>query len=234
MKLPELPKKQSISLTAFRNIYTIKASQDLFDDLADAEDFPTLQAWDNATSQIDHSKPLLQRNFQYGEVESTIAVFNELKWRPGRFGDGTYGVWYGARDKHTSIMESLFWSYRFAKEDIAKSRLPVVIDRKMFEAECKSDSAVDLTGLSAFLMNLTSEDYEFCQALGAFAVRSKIELYLSPSARNAGGICMPVFNSEAIQSDRMLYFFHFTFTSDGKAQITTDEDAEFTIPGTWK
>jgi hypothetical protein len=230
-----LPDPQAASFEAYRNIYTIKPSQDLFDDLVDPEDFPILQTWDNETSQIQHGVSLKDRVFQYGNVAETLYVFDKNQWSRGRFGDGkTYGVWYGALEKETSVQEALYWVYRNSREDIAASKTPVVIDRKMLVAQIQTERMVDLRTLKEYAEPLVSEDYSFCQTLGAYAVENKINLFLTPSARHPGGTCVPVFSASAIQSDRMVYYIHFTFTRDGTVQITTDEDRPFVIPDAWK
>jgi hypothetical protein len=234
MSIPQSPEPEKLSFLAYRNIYTIKTSQSLFDDLVDPEDFPVLQTWDNASSQIDHSAPALQRNFQYGNYAGTLFVFEQLNWRLGRFSDGSFGVWYGAKDEQTSIMEGLYWSYKINKEDIAQSKRPVIIDRKMFEADCDSARAVDLFKLPEISDQLTSEDYVFCQELGLHAVKEGIGMYLTPSARNSAGVCVPVFDSKVIRKDRMLYFCHFTFFPNGQVQITTDKDLQIEIPASWR
>ncbi len=223
------------SLEAYRNIYTIKSSQDLFDDLVNPEDRPVLQTWDNATSQIQHTVAPKERVFQYGNTAETICVFEKTNWRRGRFGDGTkYGVWYGALEKETSVLEALYWVYKNAKEDIAASARPIVIDRRMLKAQIATNSAIDLRPYSDVHSQLTSENYTFCQELGAHAVQNEIDLFLAPSARNPGGTCVPVFSPSAIKSDRTIYYIHFSFSNLGEVQITTDEDQIFKIPDAWK
>lgn len=230
-----LPAIEPQSLEAFRNIYTIKSTQDLFDDIADPEDFPILQTWDNTTSQIQHTISPKERVFQYGNTIETVCVFEKTNWRYGRFGDGIkYGVWYGALEKETSILEALYWVYQNAKEDIARSSKPVVIDRRMLKAQIAADRAIDLRLCADHHTQLTNDNYTFCQELGAYAVENKIDLFLTPSARNPGGTCVPVFSPSAIRSDRTIFYIHFSFSHQGEVQITTDEDQIFKIPASWK
>ncbi len=230
----ELPSAQSGSFEAYRNIYTSKVSQDLFDDLTDPSDFPILQSWDNNTSQIQHGVAPTERVFQYGNAAETICVFEKVNWRRGRFGDGIdYGVWYGALEAETSILEALYWVYKNSKEDIANSTVPVVIDRRMFKAQIETTKLVDLRKLTNERSRLTDSDYIFCQEYGAYAVKNGIDLYFTPSARNAGGTCVPIFTPKAIKSDKIIYYIHFTFARNGEVQITTDEDRMFKLPDSW-
>lgn len=226
MTLPRLPDPEFKHLKAYRNVYTVKVSQALFDDLGEEEEIPFLQAWENHTSGINHRENQIHRVFQYGNNLSTLTVFEKLYWRYSRFGDGmSYGIWYGALDKATSIQESFYWSYLFSKPDLQKSSKPIQIDRKMFEADLEGKRAVDLRPLTPDYPQLVDPvDYSFCQELGKHAVESKIDFYLNFSARKKNGTCLPVFNPASLLRDRFLYYFHFIFYPDGKAQITTDHD----------
>ncbi len=231
----ELPIIAPQSLEAFRNIYTIKSTQDLFEDIADPDDFPVLQAWDNETSQIQHTAAPKNRVFQYGNIIETVCVFEKTNWRQGRFGDGKkYGVWYGAIEKETSILEGLYSVYKNVKEDIANSSRPVVIDRRMLKAQITANRAIDLRLCSEHYAQLINNNYTFCQELGAYAVEDGIDLFLTPSARNLGGTCVPIFSPSAIKSDKTIYYIHFSFHNEGEVQITTDEDQIFKIPDSWK
>src|ERR1700737_3446447 len=108
MNLPKLPEPEERELKVFRNIYTIKTSQDLFDDLVELDEQPILQTWENATSQIDHTASPTERNFQYGNYRNTLFVFEQVNWTPGRFSDGSFGVLDGAKAHKTSLLGPLF------------------------------------------------------------------------------------------------------------------------------
>lgn len=231
--LPKLPRCEAKQFKAFRNVYAIKDSQALFDDLVDDDaDIALLQSWENLTSGIDHAQRQIERPFQYGDTHNTLAVFDSINWRPGRFGDGlNYGVWYGALERETSIQETLYGSYQFVKEDLKESHDPIVIDRKMFEAHIQSECVIDLQPLHQKHPRLThSTDYSLCCELGAHAHAHGIEAYLTPSARKLGGCCVPVFKSSVIKKDRVLFYFHFTFFKDGRVRMTTDKDEWVQIP----
>lgn len=230
-----LPPLQFRRDTSYRNIYTCKEQQSLFDDLIDPKDIPLLQSWDNATSGIDHTKPKIMRVFQYGDISTTLQAFDRSQWRGGRFGDGlSYGVWYGALEEETSVIETLFRSFQNFRTDILASKEPVTVDRKMFKAECVSNRAVDLRGLEGSHPKLVDENnYDFCRELGAYAVKNQIGFFLTPSVRRAGGTCTPVFDAGVIKKEEFVYFFHFTFYGSKRAVITRDSDRSFDIPANW-
>lgn len=214
-----------VKVHLYRNILTIKESQHLFDDLVDQEDIPILQAWDNQTSLINHQIPQINRTFQYATTFQTHYLFQEVGWRRGRFGNGkTYGVWYGALEEETSIKETLYWSRMFAKNFLEKKE-SITIDRKMYSAQCVSEKSVDLRSLVKNYPKIVHKtDYSFCHQLGEYAVKNKIGLYLTPSVRNPGGTCAPVFSVDVIKKENFSYYMHYTFYQDGRACVTRDKD----------
>lgn len=229
-----LPKTEQFNGTAYRNIYTIKESQNLFDDLvSDPSSLPILQSWDNESSGIDHSQTPSDRPFQYANVATIDVLIAPGKWHESRFSDGTFGVWYGALEEQTSIQEALFRSYNFSKEDFEKENFPIVVERKMFSASIRTNACIDLRGMKQDT-KLTSENYAFCQDLGRKAVKESTGMYLTPSARKEGGTCTPVFDSKCIQKDDALYFLKFIFLSSNDVRVTRDVDELLTIPDSWK
>lgn len=237
VNLPPLGSSEPIELVAYRNIYTVTPSQDLFDDLvADRSNDKVLQAWENETSRIDHAAPQKERVFQYGNTLQTSDVFEKEKWRLGRFGDGTnYGVWYGALEEKTSILEALYWAYRFCGQTVRLTQEFNRVDRRMFRADCQTADHLDLRPFKeSHPLLVHPTDYSLCSALGDFAQEKKLGLYLTPSVRNPKGTCVPVFRPDVLKQDRTIYFLHFDFYPDGRIEIIRDQTEAFTIPKTWK
>src|SRR5690625_302527 len=94
----------------FRNIVSLRDSQDLFDDLSDAP-----SAWTAAQTLEVASKP-----YPYVSLASVIdrlfeesAYYHAIRypfrnWAPSRYSDGSYGVWYGADTFVTTIHETAY------------------------------------------------------------------------------------------------------------------------------
>lgn len=115
-----------------------------------------------------------------------------------------------------------------------KANGPIPIDRRMYKTNCKTNAAVDLRKIDPNPPQLTHpKDYTYCQSLGRFAKESKIELFLTPSARLQVGTCVPVFEPNAIVSSNFINFLHFTFYQDGKMEVTTDIDEMRLVPADW-
>ena len=235
MVVPKLPKPFSKKFTAYRNIYTIKDSEEIYDDIVDPEDYGIIYAWDQKASGIDHDQPKARRVFQYGDLGETLGVFDRINWKYGRFGDGEdYGVWYGALEEETSIREACYWRYQLIKNDLMYAKGPISTDRKMFEASCFTKKGIDLRKIvNKYPKIIDKKDYSFCHTLGQYAVSNRIELYFSLSVREPNGTCVPIFAPNVIQEDQVLYFLHFTFFQNGKMQITRDRDFFEDIPPGW-
>jgi|GEM_PF-2377806 len=214
-----LDKAQPWAGTSYRNITTCFPSQDLFDDLGlDQTEIEIIQTWENKTSGIDHTRPGHHRVFQYGENQTSMAVFSRNTFFPGRFNTTAFGVWYGALEESTSIEETFYWFQKDAEEKRAFAKKDIVVDRKMFSAKLKSSLMVKLTSQkNVTTLDLTSEDYTLTQELGQAAKNQGIEMLLAPSARKQNGTCSPVFKPQVIQSEKTMYYLRFTMTQHGLA-----------------
>lgn len=210
-------------IISYRNIATCDPSQDLYDDVVGKpSDYDILQYIDNLSSGIDHSLPSKNRIFQYSNIENSLACFDERFWRILRFGDGSFGVWYGALNKKTSLKETLSHRPEIDKNDLRNARDPIIQARRMFEATLKPISGRDLTKHTKLHSKLISSDYAFCQTLGTYAIENQIDMYLSPSAQDPTGSCTPVFNPKII-SDRPTATYFLVFPLDGSAPFATEK-----------
>lgn len=187
-------------IQAFRNIATCDPSQNLFDDLVDEVDYEVLQYADNLSSGIDHDVSKSSRFAQYGNISNSLLCFEENFWSWGRFGNGTFGVWYGALEEETSIKEALYHRPEIDKNDFKNAYSPIIQARRLFRATLTAKKFYNLGSyVEKYPQLLSSENYAFCQTMGAYAIQENIDMYLAPSVRNPGGTCTPVFNSEIIE-----------------------------------
>jgi RES domain. len=208
-----------------RNFFTCAPSQELFDDLCAASDFPIVDKMVQITSGIDHGAPQFQRPFQYGKVEDDeiFAVFKKENWRAGRFGDGReFGVWYGAEDALTSVYEACWVAFRLGRDNVLKQGEVYTSDRKMVEAEVATEKALDVTRETSIFNQLVDpEDWSYCQDLGAKLHRSEIELLRTPSARKLAGICVPLFSPAPIKTCGFLYYLQIHVAPSGAIGVNS-------------
>lgn len=221
---------------AYRNIYTVSPSQSLFDDLLDEDDFPVAQAWDIETAQIPKGSKT-SRPIEYGNKHDSLFVFKKINPGQTRFSDGTFGVWYGAIEEQTSLVETYFWLFKEVQPDLKSAKNGRIRKhRRMFLADLDHDRAINLTMFHKEFPDLTNPiNYEFCNRLGKFACENKVGMFSSPSAREHKGNCVPVFDPDAIKSDAFQYDYYLTFEAESKTILIERKGVlnTFSVPKDW-
>lgn len=135
-------------------------------------------------------------------------------FRPGRFGDGTIPVFYSAVEDSTAIQELLH-----------RIKESMIIDRisrhyTIFICAYSGETKILIGREKEFpeLVSQGNEGYPFCQRLGKEAHNSAlIDGFFTPSTRQSGGTCVPIFKERAISNFRIHYLGTFIVEDD---QIT--------------
>lgn len=191
----------------FRAFSTAYPTQELLDDLledpADRDTLKPLYYTPDFPEDMDRIERVIRRSVRAIIQDEIKAKFQPQKWYPSRFSDGTWPVLYSAEDDVTARAESLFYKRRFMKEEIEKG--PVTIDLRIVRLFVNSEKSIDLTRLKKLnFSKLTSQDelgYPYCQKLAREYRKKNAELFRSHSARHKEGICVPIFNRNAIEKD---------------------------------
>ena len=123
-------------------------------------------------------------------------------FREGRFGDGTTGVYYSALERKTCEMEL---KYHVGRKFVKNNRKSVESVRLYRVIDCEySGMTSDLRGQEDIFANLVSENesgYPFCQGLAVEGMEKGIEGFFTPSARDSGGTCVPVFKRSTLSKE---------------------------------
>lgn len=170
----------------FRNIVTLRVSEDLFDDLSG--DDPELsdiavEAEMRVRESLQPSAPgVIHRAFHY-----STAIEYPFKTEPylnTRYGDGSYGVWYGSLEFKTTIHETCF---HMAKAEAGVEDLDEIItrERAVYKVHCKA-ILIDLRGKVGKYSDLIAEDYYFTQSVGRRIQAEGHPGLVCPSARCQG------------------------------------------------
>ena len=118
----------------------------------------------------------------------------------GRFGDGSFPVFYTALERETCEEE--------IKHHLQEAIATVPFTRFYQLITCEFSGVVlDLCGKERDhpdLVSKTESGYPFCQALARTARSSGIEAFHTPSARRNGGICTPVFSHSSLANPRFV------------------------------
>lgn len=116
----------------------------------------------------------------------------------GRFGDGSYPVYYSALEMETCKEE--------VRHRLKDAKAAVPFDRYFQIIACDfSGEVLNLCGHEGAhpeLVSKTEDGYSFCQALAMAARGSAIQAFHTPSARKTEGICTPVFSRPALTNAR--------------------------------
>ena len=141
----------------------------LFDRVADAADFEALYALEAMTNErardeLGHVELVPREQRLFGPGSGPImAAFTHLNIAGSRFSDGTYGVFYAARERATAVAETRYHHGRFlAATNQRAMHLPmrlyhVAIDARLHDL--RPAGAVDAAVYAA-------NDYAASQALG--------------------------------------------------------------------
>lgn len=205
--MPLLDTTRDYSGDVFRNIVSLRESEDLFDDLSDGT--PRSSAIAIAAEgrvKSDASPDFIRRGFHY-----TTAISFPFETEPylsSRFGDGTFGVWYGSFKLDTTIRETAF---HMVREEM-KNETPRAIyrERAVYRVACQA-LLIDLTGKADEFPDLVANDYGFTQSLARRLQREGHPGLLAPSVRHRGGVNLAAFSPEILSNPRLTCYLGYRF-----------------------
>jgi RES domain len=136
----------------------------------------------------------------------------------GRFGDGTFGVFYSARTEPTCIAEI---SYHHRRQLAEQRSGAFPHDRYYNLISCDfAGNTLTLLGAEAKYRDLvspTDAGYPFCQRLAKAAIGQGVDAFYTRSARDRNGTCVPIFNQKSITNAQSLARFRF-FAEAGQSR----------------
>nr|WP_246551452.1 RES family NAD+ phosphorylase [Geobacter hydrogenophilus] len=195
----------------FRNIVSLRESVDLFDDLTDEagqSQYATV-----AEARVKELIPigLLDRGFHY-----TTAIDYPFAKEPfllSRYGNGTFGVWYGSLQFETTIHETVFHMMREeAKVEGLTGRL--VRERAVYLVRARA-VLIDLVGKEKRYPDLVSDDYSFTQQIAERLQKEGHPGLLAPSARSAG-TNLVAFTPNILNDPRVNCYLTYTYDYQAK------------------
>lgn len=185
----------------FRNITSLRRSEDLFDDLvADA-----------AGREAALAADLRMRPGATGIIERGLAYSQAIAWPfasdrtvASRYGDGSVRVWYGALEEDTALAETC-WHQLQQVRAIEGVTAPVTRYRAVYRVQARG-LFLELRGKEAVHPELLDEDYAATQAIGKHAAAQGLPGLLYPAARWTGGSCLAAFRAEPLADPTLLYY----------------------------
>ena len=205
--MPLLDTTRDFSGDVFRNIVSLRESVDFFDDLSGGTARSSAYAV-NAEARVksDASPDFIRRGFHY-----TTAIAYPFETEPylsTRFGDGSFGVWYGSLKMETTIRETAFHMVR--EELRNETPRAVYRERAVYRTGCLA-LLIDLTGKVEEFPGLVAEDHDFTQSVARRLQREGHPGLLAPSARHRGGINLAAFSPGILSNPRLSCYLGYRF-----------------------
>ncbi len=193
---------------------SLRESVNLFDELSDDPDdcAVAIQAELETKKDIHPSTPaVIYKGFVYN---TAIAYpFLTKPFLHTRFGDGSYGVWYGSMDLVTTIYETCYHIYNAI---ISSEGYPNLVkqERAVFTVHCDG-ILIDLVDRVDDCPDLTSNDYSFCHFIGKKLQKDGQPGILYSSARFTGQN-IAVFNPTILSNPQNNCFLTYIISTKDK------------------
>jgi hypothetical protein len=144
------------------------------------------------------------------DAQDAVAYSFREPYRIGRFGDGSFPVFYSALEEQTCVAEI---AYHFRRQFEEQRSGAFAHDRYYHLIECQfSGKAMVLLGAEGKhpeLVSATEDGYPFCQRLAKAATEDDVEAFYTRSARAADGTCVPVFVQTTLTGANTLARYRF-------------------------
>lgn len=190
---------------------------DLFDDVADADEFavlfelqrltnPRIQAEVGALGLID----LEEIPFGITGCSYAVAPFTHVNPDGSRFSDGSFGVLYIAEHMSTAVQEVRYHQQRYLEQVEG-----LAFDRLVFRGlRCEFEETLeDITQLDPEHPIYSPTNYQVSQALGAQRREEGSRGLAYGSVRDSGAVCWALFTPEGVS--RMVQQAHYEMIWDG-------------------
>ena len=181
---------------ACRIVPTRHPSVNLFDRVADAEDFEALYALEALTNErlrneLGQIERVPRDERQYGPGSGPImAAFTHVNVAGSRFSDGRYGMFYAARERETAVAETRHHHARFlAATGEAPMHLPMRLYHVAIDARLHDLRPPGVVPAAVF----DPDDYAAARRLGARLHEAGSAGVVYRSVRHARGYCVGLF-----------------------------------------
>jgi hypothetical protein len=202
---------------AYRVIPTRFPAVNLFDRVASSEDFEALYALEAMTNDRLRTEvgeldlvPPEERCFGPG-CGPIMAAFTHLNPLGSRFSDGSYGVFYCAREARTAVAETRYHSGLFLT---ATKQAPLRQQMRLYTVLARGE-AVDLrndTTLDPAV--LSPVDYSAGQALGRQLRQAGAAGIVYPSVRDPSGECLAAFRTTLLRDCRHAAYLEYNWNGN--------------------
>ncbi len=139
-----------------------------------------------------------------------MAAFTHTNPNGSRFSDGSFGVYYAARDLPTAIRETVYHRERWLAES---AQPPMTLEMRLYLADIDGRFD-DLRRQTAARPLLDSGSYVASQRYGVTQRQGGSQGVVYPSVRNPGGECTAIFRTTVLEPARQAA--HYGYLWDGR------------------
>jgi hypothetical protein len=187
---------------------------DLFEAVADKEDFRMLQAIESLTNpRITQFQSHAVSSEDWVQSSVVMAAFTYLG-KKSRFSDGSYGVYYASRDEETAIYETIFHRERFLE---CTNEAPGEISMRVYVGEINEPQHDIRNKKNQSYLPLHDPDpnnYTISQQFGSEYRAKKSWGIVYRSVRHNDGECIAVLRPPAVTKPRQGK--HYSYVWNGK------------------
>lgn len=212
----EVPRRRVRWQRAIRIIPSRFPPVELFERIASPDDFDALYEVEALTNerlrdQVGDIQLVRPEDRVFGPGASYImAPFTHRNPAGSRFSDGSFGVYYTARERSTAVAETRYHRERFLAWT---AEPPIELDMRVLEARLTGELH-DLRSLASELPRIHHpEDYSAARRLGVRLHAAGSWGITYHSVRRAGGHCAAVFRPRALSECRQAE--HLVYAWDG-------------------
>jgi RES domain len=202
----------------FRNIVSLRITEDLFDDLSDDyTDWQTAIKLELQTKPATYTSatPVIHRPFEEAAWNEAIG-FPFRTWTRSRYSDGSFGVWYGADTMETTIYETVYHWRNNLLADAGFTAPGIRIERRVHLVRCDA-ALIDLRNLVAKNPLIADPfDYTLTQQIGGRLHREGHPGLVTYSARCTGDV-YAMLNAAVLSNPRPHCYLTYITTENGVA-----------------
>ncbi|SAL70230.1 RES domain protein [Caballeronia peredens] len=206
---------------AYRVIPTRFPAVNLFDRVASPQDFEALYALEAMTNDRLRTEvgeldlvPPEERRFGPG-CGPIMAAFTHLNPNGSRFSDGSYGVFYCARERQTAIAETRYHSSVFLA---ATNEAPLRQQMRLYTVMAHGEvvdlrgNAIAEAGLDARILDPT--DYAAGRALGRAVRAAGVSGIAYPSVRDGAGECLAALRTTLLRDCHHAAYLEYNWNGE--------------------
>ncbi len=203
-----MEKSSDLDVDVFRNIVSLRKSQNLFDDLSDDVEATDIAVAAEMRVKQNIPSGVIHRGFHYNTAIGY--PFETEPYLHSRYSNGSFPVWYGSLELLTTIYET---AYHMIKNESAVEGLNEVItrERAAYKVHCKA-LLVDISEKHSKYPQLLANDYSFTQQLGQrLAIEGHPGLLYASARCQKRGINTAVFTPKVLSNPRLNRYFTYKF-----------------------